>query len=132
MPELMGFSHVSLSVRDREKSAAFYADVFGFQAFQRLTEEDFDEIVLVHPVGMVLCLQQHRANGGEAADPARTGADHVAFRVGSRAELDAWAAHLSRLGVRYSPIADRDYGAVLCLRDPDEFQLEVFFRERHP
>jgi glyoxylase I family protein len=59
MPELMGFSHVSLSVRDREKSAAFYADVFGFQTFQRLTEEDFDEIVLVHPVGMVLCLQQH-------------------------------------------------------------------------
>lgn len=34
--------------------------------------------------------------------------------------------------MRHSPIADRDYGAVLCLRDPGEFQLELFYRDNHP
>lgn len=132
MPEVQGFSHVSLSVRDREKSLAFYRGVLGFDALQRLEDEAFDEIVMVHPAGMVLCLQQHHSNSGEAADPARTGADHLAFRVGTRDELDAWAGHLAELGVRHSPVIDRDYGAVLCLRDPDEFQLELFYREHHP
>ncbi len=72
------------------------------------------------------------SNRGEPADPARTGADHVAFRVASRAELDEWAGRLAALGVRHSPVADRAYGAVLCLRDPDEFQLELFWRDNHP
>jgi glyoxylase I family protein len=132
MPAVQGFSHVSLSVRDREKSLAFYAEVLGFEAFQRLEDEAFDEIVMVHPVGMVLCLQQHHTNTGEPADPTRTGADHLAFRVDTRHELDTWSRRLSELGVRHSPVVDRDYGAVLCLRDPDEFQLELFHRENHP
>lgn len=133
MPDVLGFSHVSLSVRDRERSAKFYSEVFGFEVFERITDDHFDEIILLHrPTGMVLCLQQHRANAGEPADPARTGADHIAFRVASRDELDAWAERLAALGVRHSPIADRDYGYVLCLRDPDDFQLELFYRENHP
>lgn len=133
MPELSGWSHVSLSVRDREASAAFYADVLGFEKFEVVADPRFDEYVMLHrPTGMVLCLQQHHANAGEAADPARTGADHVAFRVATRDELDAWAQRLAELDVRHSPVADREYGAVLCLRDPDEFQLELFWRESHP
>lgn len=42
MPELQGFSHVSLSVRDRENNARWYGKVFGFEAFDRLTEEHFE------------------------------------------------------------------------------------------
>lgn len=130
---LLGYSHFSLSVRDRDRSAAFYAGVFGFEPLERITDERFDEIVLVHPAtGMVLCLQQHHANAGEPADPTRTGADHLAFRVGSRAALDEWADRLAALGIRYSPVADRHYGSVLCLRDPDEFQLELFYTDDHP
>ena len=133
MPEVQGFSHVSLSVRDRDVSARFYADVFGFEAFERLVEERYDEIVLLHrATGMILCLQQHRANRGEPADPTRTGADHLAFRITTRTELDTWADRLTALGVPHSPVADRHYGSVLCLRDPDDFQLELFWRENHP
>jgi glyoxylase I family protein len=124
---------VALSVRDRERSAVFYTGVLGFETFERLTDEHFDEIVMLHrPTGMVLCLQQHHASAGEPADPTRTAADHAAFRVATRAELDDRAQHLHELDVKHSPIADRDYGAVLCLRDPDEFQLELFHRENHP
>ena len=88
--------------------------------------------MLVHPSGAILCLQQHRANPGEPFDPSRTGGDHLAFRVASRRELDGWAARLADLGVVHSPVADRAYGSVLCLRDPDGIQLELFWRKDHP
>ena len=130
---MLGFSHVSLSVRDREKSAAWYGDVFGFQVFERLEEDAYVEAVMIHPPsGTILCLQQHRRNQGEAFDPRRTGADHVAFRVESRKQLEEWERRLAEKGVAHSPIADRHYGSVLCLRDPDEIQLELFYRENHP
>lgn len=31
-----------------------------------------------------------------------------------------------------TPPVDKHYGAVLCLRDPDDIQLELFGREHHP
>jgi hypothetical protein len=56
------------------------------------------------------------------------------MNVASRAELDAWQAHLEANGVErvavadkpltQSPIADRPYGSVLVFRDPDNIQLD--------
>ena len=130
---MLGFSHVSLSVTDRHRSTAWYGDVFGFEVFEQLDEPEYAEAVLLHrATGTILCLQQHRANAGEPFDPRRTGADHVAFRVGSRDELVAWERRLAERGIAHSPVADRHYGSVLCLRDPDGIQLELFYRENHP
>jgi glyoxylase I family protein len=132
MPALEGFSHVSFSVRDCNRSRHFYEDTFGFAVIEELHADTYDEWILVHPAGMVVCLQQHQSNAGEPFDPVRTGADHLAFRVAERAELDEWVEQLARLGVRHSPVVERDYGAVLCLRDPDDIQLELFWRRHHP
>lgn len=132
MPQIEGFSHVSLSVTDHERSARWYEEVFGFVTFEKLDEPDYAESVLVHPSGAILCLQQHRANPGNPFDPSRTGGDHLAFRVASREDLDEWSGRLAQLGVTHSPVADRAYGSVLCLRDPDRIQLELFWRMNHP
>ncbi len=132
MPAIEGFSHVSLSVTDHERSARWYEEVFGFTAIEKLDEPDYAESVMLHPSGAILCLQQHRANPGEPFDPSRTGGDHVAFRVASREELDGWKDRLVNLGVTHSPVVDRSYGSVLCLRDPDHIQLELFWRKDHP
>jgi catechol-2,3-dioxygenase len=133
MVTLAGYSHISLSVRDRDASVRWYGEVLGFAPFQVLDNECFMETICIHPdSGMVLCLQQHPDNVDEPFAPQLTGLDHVAFRVDSREELDGWQARLAELGVRHSPIADEEYGAVLCLRDPDEIQLELFYRPDHP
>jgi glyoxylase I family protein len=132
MPEIRGFSHVSLSVTDHERSARWYEEVFGFATIEKLDEPDYEESVMLHPSGAILCLQQHRTNPGHPFDPSRTGGDHVAFRVTSREELDEWARRLADLRVVQSPVAHRTYGSVLCLRDTDGIQLELVWRESHP
>ena len=133
MPEFAGLSHVSLSVRDRDASRAWYEKVLGFRMLEESNEDAYDEWILLHrETGVVLCLQQHKANRGEEFDPSRTGGDHVGFKVPSRAELDQWERWFDKLGVAYTPPVDRAYGSVLCFRDPDRFQLELFYRENHP
>jgi glyoxylase I family protein len=132
MSTISGISHVSLSVRDRRASARWYADVFGFESFEELEQPEYTETVMVHPAGIILCLQQHRTNEGETFRPQRTGLDHLALRVADRATLDEWSRVLEGKGVRHSPVVDMPYGSVLCLRDPDDIQLELFYRENHP
>jgi glyoxylase I family protein len=132
MPEIAGFSHISLSVRDRAVSVEFYRDLFGFVPIDDVSGSGWAGTVCVHPSGAIVNVQQHDGNTGEPFDHRRTGLDHLAFRVADRPELDAWRAELARRGVPHSPIAERDYGAVLCLRDPDGIQLELFHRDGRP
>ena len=133
MPTFAGLSHVSLSVRDRDASRAWYEEVLGFRMIEESNEDAYDEWILLHPeTNVILCLQQHKANRGEAFDPTRTGGDHVGFKVRSRADLDEWERWFDKLAVDYTPTVDRSYGSVLCFKDPDRFQLELFYRENHP
>ena len=133
MPEFVGLSHVSLSVRDRNASRAWYEEVLGFRMLEESNEDAYDEWILLHrQTGVVLCLEQHKANRGEEFDPSRTGGDHVGFKVRNRAELEDWERWFDKLAVDYTPTVDRAYGSVLCFKDPDRFQLELFYRENHP
>jgi glyoxylase I family protein len=77
-------------------------------------------------VGLIIVLHHHDANQRETFAETRTGLDHVGFSVPSRADLEAWQAHLQALGVTQSPIADTPYGHILVFRDPDNIQLELF------
>jgi glyoxylase I family protein len=132
MPSHVGFSHVSLSVRDLDTSTAWYSDVLGFSVFDKVEDDAYREHVMLHPTGAILCLQNHRANAGETFSPERTGMDHIGFRVSERAELDEWTKVFADKGITHSPIVDAGYGSVLCFRDPDGVQLEMFYRENHP
>ncbi len=55
----------------------------------------------------------------------RVGLDHIAFRVGSKAELDAAAAHLDDVGVSHEPVKDIGPSYILEFRDPDNIALEL-------
>ena len=133
IPPFSKVSHISFSVRDAQVSARFWQDVFGFEVLESVAGEGWSGVVMLHPAtAVVLEVQQHEANSGEAFDPARTGFDHLGLMVVDPSELEVWRKHFERAGVTHSPIAVRDYGAVLTFKDPDGIQFEMFHRAGHP
>jgi len=133
VPGFSKVSHVSFSVRDAAASAAWYRQVFDLAPLTEATGPTWLSILLIHPpTTLIVELQQHDANAGEEFDPRRTGLDHLALKVDSRVELDEWQAHLERLGVRHSPVADHPGRSILSFRDPDGIQLELYHRPDHP
>ena len=119
--------HISLTVTNLDASVAWYERVFGIHP---VMEEPHDggiaRILTDEQWRLSIGLHRHDVNQGEAFSERRTGLDHVAFGVASRAELEAWQQHLQELGVHQSPISDQPYGSVLVFRDPDNIQLELF------
>lgn len=127
-PRVAGFTHVSLSVSDLERSLAFYRDVLHLPVLR----EPFDGSVFDGREAMVLtgrsalCLQAHASNQGEAFDPRRTGLDHPAFRVGTVKELHDLVDRLDEAGVEHSGVKPLPgFGHFIEPRDPDGIQLEL-------
>jgi catechol 2,3-dioxygenase-like lactoylglutathione lyase family enzyme len=122
--------HIGLDVSDISKSRAFYEAALaplGMVILKVETNDDGGKAVMFGP------------DGGKpefviAEDKAPGLGDHVAFRAGSRVEVDAFhAAALAAGGVdngapgirtRYAP----DYYAAFVL-DPDGFNIEVMLHE---
>lgn len=127
LPGMRGITHLSLSVRDLERSATFYREVLGLRVqvppFER--SGGYRETILLLPNGIGLCLQEHALNDGSTFSESRTGLDHVAFAVSERADLDRWAARLDALGVAYDWQPEGGFGSMLVFRDPDHIQLEL-------
>jgi glyoxylase I family protein len=125
MPGLEDVSHVSLTVTDPERSAAFYNRVFGTETLFSSSGGAFSLVVVARP-GMMIALRDHPGMTDQGFDPRRVGLDHIAFQVPSRAELEAWYAVLAAEGVVCSPIEVSPFGLHLNLKDPDDIAIELF------
>ncbi|AGZ49962.1 VOC family protein [Mycobacterium kansasii] len=133
----MGFAstsiaHVRLTVTDIERSRRFYESVFSWPVLIEVPDNADDATrrqlgflfggVIYDLGGALLGL---RPVADDRFDEDRTGLDHIAFRVGSRAELDVAATHLDDLGIRHEPIKDIGPAYILEFRDPDNIALEL-------
>jgi glyoxylase I family protein len=133
VPAITGRVEVTLTVREPERSAEWYSNLLGLQQQYDHAAHDgrLRYICLLEPAsGFVLCLVGHAANSGEPFDETTTGLDHVEFLVARREDLDDWAVHLDKLGIAHSGVKRLDYtrNAMLTFRDPDNIQLEFFWR----
>jgi glyoxylase I family protein len=131
MPEIAG-QVVNLTVSDVGRSAAWYCELLGMEEISRYAEPD-GHVALAHLAeprsGLELCLVAHRSGEG-SFDAFRIGLDHLEFLVAQRRDLNAWAARLDELGIRHSGVKEPPYiaNAMLTFRDPDDIQLEFFWR----
>jgi len=127
MPTITGGHHMALTVSDADRSAQWYADLLGMQVVLQGDDDTVRFRVLAHPEsGWIIGVRQYQGNANGAFDEFRTGLDHFAFGVASRAELEAWGGELERRGVAFSPIAETPIGTVIVFRDPDNIQLEFW------
>ena len=125
-------AHVRLTVTDIERSRQFYESVFGWPVLLELPE-NADEATrgalsflfggVVYDLGGTLLGLRPVASDRFHED--RCGLDHIAFRTGSKAELDAAATHLDELGVAHEPVKDIGPAYILEFRDPDNIALEL-------
>ena len=127
MPSITGAHHVALTVRDADRSAAWYGELLGMQVVLQGDDPTVRFRVLAHPdSGWVVGVRQYPGHPDGPFDEFRTGLDHFAFGVSSLQELQAWEARLEEMGVPSSPIAETAIGTVLVFRDPDNIQLEFW------
>jgi glyoxylase I family protein len=133
VPSISGQVEVSLTVRDPAASAAWYSELLGLEELYDYTGVDgrMRYIALVERDSqLVLCLVGHQAHSGERFSEFHTGLDHLEFLVDRREDLNEWEEKLNRLGVPHSGIKEPEYNqnAMLTFRDPDNIQLEFFWR----
>lgn len=127
-PELLGFHHVAVTVRDLDASAAWYAELLDFQELFREDGPERRACVMRfagggHSVGLV----EHVSSDFEPFDPRRGGLDHLAFTVGTRDGMDEWGKRLTAAGVAHSGVTDTPTGAILNFKDPDGVALALFW-----
>ena len=125
VPTLTNIHHVALTVTDADASAAWYSDLLGLSEVLRGDDETVSFRVLAGP-GIMLGVRQYRTHPADRFSEFRTGLDHVAIGVPSRADLEAWQARLEERGVVFTPIAQTPIGSVIVFRDPDGIQLEFW------
>jgi glyoxylase I family protein len=125
VPTFTSIHHIALTVSDADVSAAWYCDLLGLSEVLRGDDEAVSFRVLAGS-GVMLGVRQYRAHRADRFSEFRTGLDHVAIGVPTRAELDAWQERLEERGVVFSPIADTPIGSVIVFRDPDGIQLELW------
>ena len=76
---LRTISHIALRTPNAERCAEFYADVFGLAALNRPKDDNF----YLTDGRVTLMLIPWRIEDYYAQDPARTGLDHIGFKVES-------------------------------------------------
>lgn len=117
--------HVALSVRDIDKSADWYTQLFDLTLVADLTEPAPMKVYLTD-AGQALDLRQDPDVVQEDFTQSRVGLDHVAFVCADRNELDGWLGRLEDLGVENSGIVESPFGWHLNFRDPDRIPFEFY------
>ena len=86
---------------------------------------------LIEPrTGLEICLVEYAGGPQEQFSEFASGLDHLEFIVAQRGDLDEWAERLDYLGIAHSGVKEPPYtrNAMLTFRDPDNIQLEFFWR----
>ena len=132
-PDLAGFQHVGLTVRDIVASETWYTNVLGLvRAFvePHATGEGY-AIVMTRPgTGLFVGLEHHPDADKEPFSPRRTGLDHLAVQVPSREAIDDWIGHLEATGAEHEAVVENEEPvrlALVLVRDPDGIPIELFW-----
>jgi catechol 2,3-dioxygenase-like lactoylglutathione lyase family enzyme len=119
---VVGVDHISVRVKNYEKSKAFYSKLFTHLGFE--ISDDYGSTI-----GWTNGHTRYwiaEAEGRKSYKIGDVGLHHYAFELRSRKDVDALQAFLEKEGVTIVDPADEyyeDYYAVFFL-DPDGFKLE--------
>ncbi len=114
-----GLTHISLSVRDPERSLAFYRDLFGVREYHR----DENSIPVLGPGPHDVIVFERRASHGK-----RGGIDHFGFRLTDPADIGEAVRQAQAAGAKV--LRQGEFGPGLpfaYIEDPDGYTIEIWF-----
>lgn len=113
----MPLNHVALTVRDRERSAGFYAEHFGLAD---RVHDDEHLLILGSSDGSLVALSE----GEPPTELPRT--NHFGFQVSIEDEVRAARRRLSEAGVTETEWRDDGGFVRVQVADPDGYRVELF------
>jgi len=126
---LQGLHHVTAICSDLGRTTAFYRDVLGLSLVQEGHNADDPDARhfwfgdAAGSAGTLVSFMEYPAM--EAGKVGTGSTHHVAFAVGSSAELDAWRDHLRSRDVQCTDVFERGGLRSIYLRDPDGHIVEI-------
>jgi len=116
--EHSGLNHVAIHVKDVQQSCEFYERVLELEAIPR---PNFDFLGAWYRLGEMQEL--HLIGGRDKPVHAETRGNHYALMIH---DMNAWEAHLKKLGVDYHQRRTRPDGAYqIYVTDPDGHCIEL-------
>jgi catechol 2,3-dioxygenase-like lactoylglutathione lyase family enzyme len=120
MVETHGLSHISLAVRDLERSLEFYTQVFGVREYYR----DDNQIQVLGPGPFdVLAFERNAKSSGSLG-----GITHFGFRLKRPEDIALAVAEVERAGGKVLRKGEFSPGFPFAyVHDPDGYEIEIWF-----
>lgn len=137
-----GWSHVSLSTLDMDRTKAFYEEVLGFRAVRcdiiKVTEGgQIRHVFFDTGQRQLLAFMEVKVPGVREYDPGLNrafglpeGVYHFAFEAADEAGLHGKRAELIKKGVKVTPVVDHDWARSIYFKDPNGLILEFSYLTR--
>jgi catechol 2,3-dioxygenase-like lactoylglutathione lyase family enzyme len=120
MVETHGLTHISLAVRDPERSLAFYTQVFGVTEYYR--DEKQIQVQGPGPFDVLAFERDHTKTG------ATGGIGHFGFRVKKATDIGRAVAEVEHAGGRVLRRGEFSPGYPFAyVADPDGYEIEIWF-----
>ena len=115
-----GLTHISLAVKDPDRSLHFYSQVFGVKEYYR--DESSIQVRGPGPHD-VIAFERRRSDAGK-----RGGIDHFGFRLTTPADIDQAVAAVEKAGGRVLRRGEFAPGLpFVFVSDPDGYEIEIWY-----
>jgi len=130
---ITGYLTPTLTVTSLERSVGWYRQLLNLtirREYEPPDKSQRDACLIDTGSGLEICLVQYFGGTKEPFNEFAPGLDHLEFLVADRKDLDEWAERLDSLGIAHSGVKEPPHtrNAMLTFRDPDNIQLEFFWK----